>query len=216
MGLIRAQTILPYWTGLPEDVSTNVSYWQYDGSVAGAATLTEIHDRLSAAYQFIGSVLSPVIFPRLARIKMYDMGHPTPRQPLLFTPSTFTLPSTSASTTVPQEACVVMSYHGAQVSGSSPARQRGRMYLGPLTSGAIDPGSSTKFPTIHANTMTAVVNFASALRTPINGAASVVWSQYSPTDGDHATVVGMWVDNEPDTQRRRGVRATARTVLDLS
>lgn len=57
----------------------------------------------------------------------------------------------------------------------------------------------------------AVTAFGTALRAASIGAASWTWVQYSTKLGVATAVSQGFVDNEWDTQRRRGKRSTART-----
>lgn len=46
--------------------------------------------------------------------------------------------------------------------------------------------------------------------------ASLIWQWriWSPTNNNSVLIDNGWVDNAWDTQRRRGVEATARTIFD--
>src|SRR4051794_21125091 len=48
------------------------------------------------------------------------------------------------------------------------------------------------------------------------GGADVDWVAYSPTTGDHWDVSHVWCDDEWDVQRRRGLRASTRTLNTVS
>jgi hypothetical protein len=48
------------------------------------------------------------------------------------------------------------------------------------------------------------------------GGVNVDWSVYSPTTGQNNAITNLWVDNEWDTQRRRGLRPTSRSVATIN
>ena len=218
MALIRAQVILPYFTGLPEDVATNTLYFATGGGVVGPPASgpeqTEIVLRLQAAYNEVATYIAPIVSRPLTRIKLYDMADTPPRQPLT---GEFDLNLTAGGGTasLPLEVAAVLSFHTTFLSGVPNARRRGRIYVGPLTPLVIGPGTATQFPTFLAAFITAMQDFATALATPVNPLEVVAWHQYSPTTGDSSIVIGGWVDNEADTQRRRQARATIRNTFTV-
>lgn len=96
------------------------------------------------------------------------------------------------------------------------ARRRGRIYLGPLNdtatnatgggTSAIRPSSAFR----SSVTRSAKENLAAAVTS-----AGWIWAVFSPTAWAMGTIHHVWVDDAFDTQRRRGVAATARTTLAL-
>lgn len=90
------------------------------------------------------------------------------------------------------------------------ARRRGRIYLGPFGQTVLGTTAVTSDRPLAA-AVTAIANAATALATATAGAV-VPWVIYSPTNGSGAVVTDGWVDNAFDTQRRRGVAATSRTL----
>jgi hypothetical protein len=119
---------------------------------------------------------------------------------------------------LPDEVACALSFHSAYGSdaefapGSRPrSRDRGRVYIGPLTDQAI-----------HVNTTTNEIMLVQALRTTVAEAAnrlkgmSANWSVWSRRRAAIAPVVAGWVDDRFDSQRRRGDAATARSMFDSS
>jgi hypothetical protein len=208
---IKAQVVLPYYSALPEDVTSNTFHFFVPTTPATSAELGEIVNRLDAFYHGFDDRLAAVISrTNGAEVRLYDMADPEPRQPL-DPPWGFLIDAAAGGTNLPNELSLVLSFHSAFVSGVPNARRRGRVYLGPFTSTQSDPGSNTAFSRPSATLVSAVAAAAPLLNTQI--AEPLDWAQYSPTNDALLPVVGGWVDNEWDIQRRRGVTATARTTF---
>jgi len=111
----------------------------------------------------------------------------------------------SASESGPREVALCLSYYAEQ----NVPRRRGRLYIGPFTDAAMEIRPPA------GNAIGAVASLAPALAAV--GGADVDWCLYSPTN-DVATagatklrtITNWWVDNEWDTVRSRGRRATSR------
>lgn len=133
---------------------------------------------------------------------------------------TWTLGAVGASgNDLPHEVCMVCSFHAdttnaLEESGITrpAARRRGRMFVGPLHN-AIGVGTDSMprpLPALVSSLVEASRFLASPdPAEPLDDAILQVWSR---TDAQVRDVVGGHVDNEFDTQRRRGMEATARTV----
>lgn len=141
-----------------------------------------------------------------AQVKLYHMTDAHPRVPRIVP---FTLGASAGSDAgLPSETAVCLSYKG---TAPNPRRGRGRVYIGPLHSNVI----LLEAPNIHMNNQL-VTSMTRAARFLIDDGASTratrgVWSVYSSRDNELYDVTTAWVDNEFDTQRRRGHRATARS-----
>lgn len=131
----------------------------------------------------------------------------------------------SPGTTVnlPTECAAVLSFHAdlsgiAEESGVSRprARRRGRVYIGPLTTGALQNGGNTGAGANPAPRLATA--FLDAMRTQAVAMAAAAeldgwrWSVWSRSDVTLRDVVAGWTDDAPDTQRRRGQAAAARVV----
>lgn len=91
------------------------------------------------------------------------------------------------------------------------ARRRGRIYLPPLNQSAVAAGSSPARPS--AGLLGTAASVASRLKNTADSIqAGGGWAVFSPTSGTWTLVDGGWVDNRFDTQRRRLVDATARSL----
>jgi hypothetical protein len=93
-------------------------------------------------------------------------------------------------------------------SGRNSPRTRGRLYLGPLDRSVISSGTGdVRFGTTYRQAVNAAM---SALRSA--DSAGLAWGVWSETGGLLSYPIdGGWTDDAFDTQRRRGVKAAART-----
>lgn len=207
---IRAQVVIPYDTGLPRDVITNTLYFETAtpaGLVAGA---DELAPMLTAFYETIYDVSNRAashIAWAGAYVNFYDMADPEPRPPY-----TVSMPITAQTGTsaLPAECALVLSFNGGDPAGVPRARQRGRIYLGGW--GALANTASPGRPS--SGVITDVISAATQLLADVSGGTdTIAWCVYSATAGNvYYPIVGGWVDDAWDTQRRRGVSATSRTT----
>ena len=206
MVMIRAQVILPTFSSLPEHDVTNTFHFQsagaLDDTVATAITLM-----LSDFYDGVDGILSRVVAVGDAEVKYFDITAAPPRDP--WNPGWgFPISPNPANGGLPEEYAIVLSLHAALPH--SP-RRRGRLYLGPLSDATLSLGTTSAFCAVAATTVSAIATAAEALM-DASQTASIPWCIYSPTDDVCREVTGGWVDNSPDTQRRRGHDATSRTL----
>jgi hypothetical protein len=141
----------------------------------------------------------PPMFRQVVTLRVYNLEQPPERlaheRPIN---------TTGAGTTgnpLPRDVALCMSFF----SHRNLKRRRGRIYLGPLTTGTLDP--QTGRPVQHVIT---AIN-AAAQRLANEGAGdNCDWAILSPTDADAKPVTAGWCDNEWDTQRSRGFSANNR------
>lgn len=209
MPLVRCQVRQRYFSDLPADIITNTIYFWSPTSPVPTGDLDEMRDRIHDAYQFIDNYM-PTLLQSPGAIRYYDMSQPEPRVPIREDTLTLTYVGT---TSLPLETSLVLSFRGEYDSGTPNARRRGRLYLGPWTTAAAQVSSASEFPRPAAVAITAVQNFARALAQPLT-TASVEWHVRSETTGGSVPVLRAWVNNEWDTQRRRGVDPTSRNEID--
>jgi len=217
---LRVQSVFPMFSGLPKDVITNTTHWLWDDeglwdTIDGAKI--EIAARLGAFYSAAyNSMRADYVLWNNARIDVINLGDPPPRvvhsQPL-------TVAATGGpfSSQIPTEVAICVSYHAAPTSGVPRGRLHNRFYLGGLAQ-AIIGSSGTTFPRIDGPRITAITGALTALL--VANGDGIEWRQYSGVSstepgGVLREIVGGWVDNSPDTQRRRSVNANARTVWGL-
>lgn len=200
MGIIRAQVRIPASTTVPEDMVTNT--WHLFSSDLGASNLGTITTALKNFYDGWASRRSPTAAWTSATVRFYDLEEPEPRVPLLENP--LGLSATVGTATLPRETCLCLSYSADLVSGTNPARRRGRIFLGPLAQVGIGvDGRPTSAP------LTEIRDAADAFLA-VTTTAAWTWRVYSPTSGTSFLVTHGWVDNEYDTQRSRGMKRTTR------
>lgn len=209
---IRAVVTIPYTTGLPADVSTNVFHAFTDGldPVGDQLTLmTALRDFYILDTGVPGTSVG-VYYGNLAsrtanacRVELFDLDDLPPRQPI--DELTFTLPAAGAVGQTPPEVALCMSFQGAPVSGVPQARQRGRVYLGPFHGNVV---ATTGRPN---TTLTSqVATSGGRLIGALDNAGGPIWAVYSRVDDALVQVTDGWVDDEFDTQRRRGRERTTR------
>lgn len=215
MPLMLHQVTMPYVTGLPADVSVN-TFWTSGGTdpEAQAATafaaLVNFYTEPQSTGDTVGYFLSAYISreDNVCSVRSYDWTDPEPRAPRHV--GTFTLPTAGNLTSLPFEVALCLTFQGENASGINQQRRRGRIYLGPLGGGSVVMGSNVP-PAPSATFMTTVADAAEGLSAALSAPAAQ-WVVHSRVSSNNAPVVGGWIDNEFDTQRRRQVRATARTV----
>lgn len=130
--------------------------------------------------------------------RIYKMSDPEPRRPKATKSKTVT-----ASTALgPREVALCLSFY----AGDNVPRRRGRLYLGPWTSSAMNE-RPTSVP----------INLVSTLAQGLAdlGGPNVQWVVHSPTDNEFHNVTYRWIDNEWDTIRSRGRKATVRNGAQL-
>lgn len=218
--LMRVQVIIPLDGAVPEDYCVNTWHFDGDDNVQGTTTQQYVDAVDSLLTAFYGAI-APSVFPTQvsdpATAKVYDMRDPEPRVPI----GEFTIPyATSGATMLPGEVAICVSMRANYESGVPNARRRGRIFLGPIASTAGVVVNSQLRPSAAVRT-----TIANAMATMIDGVdaqpgEAVKPAIYSPTtdltqslDDAFNDVVGGWIDDAFDTQRRRGCAPTARTLF---
>lgn len=235
VGLYKAVIQLPSQSGMPEDDIINDLYFFSD--IAGDShndAADNLQVRLAAFYNAVGTGaiddLANFMGDQVTRaasgcaFNFYYQDFVSP--PALWgspvAVRNWTLDAGASSTNLPTEVAVVASFHGdltnvpeTEANPSPPpaiirpaARKRGRIYLGPfMINGGVESGPSNDLAP------------NAALRNTITGACvdlmgandDYEWVVYSPTTPAVWTVVGGYIDNAFDTQRRRGTAPTDRS-----
>lgn len=126
----------------------------------------------------------------------------------------FTLVAPPDSSPLPAEVAITMSFNAAfgtdlEESGSMrpKARDRGRIYLGPLNILTLSEEGTTHEGFITPNCKQTIAEAGAGFLADLDLATWCVWSR---ADAALKPVVAGYVDNAFDVQRRRGVRSTAR------
>lgn len=220
MAIVRAQVTLPYTTNLPRDVAVNTFHFAMstaDDTGAGnvADDLIEFYNT-SAGGATVANYLSAQITRATngCTVEFYDRAAPDGEPP--FYAEAFTLGAAGSVNSLPAEVALCTSFVG-QTTGDLPLRRRrGRVFIGPLAVGALETGSGiVGNPTDQfVTTLSAATErLAEAYYSSPGGIDFIVFSRLSATG---SKVARGWVDQEFDTQRRRQVRATQRTIWDLT
>lgn len=219
--VLLAQMTFAHDSGLAEDVAVNTFHFLHHGLVDDFDNVRDMvrdfYDAIPAgSAQRVSASMSSALSGAWT-LKLYDLTDAMPRVPKAT--YTGTLAGLGGGgQNLPSEVALCCSWKAAVSSGEAAARFRGRTFVGPLSAtNALGPSGIAR---PDATFLTSVVNAGKALVAA--GAASVVYDfvVYSPTrpgapgSGAKAAVItGGWVDNAFDTQRRRGEKATARTVF---
>lgn len=212
MAIYRSQIVIPTASQLPSDVVTNTLHWlDPDGAYgynAAIATLTVLIGNFYEAVYSSGHGMADYMRPANGTIRWYNLEDPAPRPPTIV-PWGAT-PITQSSTNVPAETSCVLSFQAERLAGAVQARRRGRIYLGGLGTGWVGNSTAATPPRLATSAVNEVGNAANTMRLGVPGALQwVVWSE---TGNSYAIVTNGWVDQEPDTQRRRGWAPAGRDV----
>lgn len=209
----RCQAVLARVSGLPADAIVNTFHF-VAGATLSAADLTALTGRVidfyTAAAPGNASALANRMSPLLAAtghaVKVYDLTMPTPRPPVKTQGFSMVL---NASGEMPAELAIAVSYRAALVAGTTAARRRGRIFVGPWRTselGSVVAGDLR----VASGTVTALLNAAKQLRT-VSAAAGTPWCVFSRSDLTFADISRVSVDDAWDIQRRRGATPTTRS-----
>jgi hypothetical protein len=225
MGQILAVAILPKKSGLPVDAVQNSFAFTSATAPITTAEQIAITDAVIAFYNTNGSLAVPVAHwlsesmdtgVSKAKVELYDLtGHldGSPHGSPIRT-TLFTLAAVGAGS-LPDEMSVCLSYHsdfGTDVEEAGvtrpKARDRGRIYVGPLAGNVTSQDATTKEVFVTPNVRTTLLDGAAALI-----AATPSWCVWSRASAALKPVTGAFVDNAFDVQRRRGQKATVRDSI---
>jgi hypothetical protein len=210
-GLTTAQVVFQGTSNLPTDRYVNTFHFRtvaFPAPPLQEAVEDEIVTRLTAFYndeygEFgIHTYLSVLIHREAdtSQFRLYDMGEAEPREPHVHT---WTLDAASSGGRQPQEAALCASFYGDR----NIPRQRGRVYIGPFENHSTD-GATARPTTALQNT----VKGAMQALADSNGLCEWVTLHHTSLVAGMHPVTAGWVDNEWDTQRRRGLKATSRVT----
>jgi len=205
----QAQVIFAGLSGAGEDVFTNTFHFRNDNIIGDQIEVADrLADDLAEFYGAIpvGAPTNVTIASRLSSltispditIKVYDLGLAAPRFPQVRTRTLTGLSATAQASEV--SVCLSL------VSAQNSARNRGRIFLGPL---------STNAGIVEDNGFRPSIDFSRSILASwvrLQGKAEHTPCVYSRTDNQMKPISGAWVDNAFDTQRRRGLDATKRYV----
>lgn len=194
MSKIRVQVITRRQTDLARDHIVNtVHFDDFNIDPTGGTNWKAFADDVKAVFQN----RSGVPFGYGVETKVYDMADAKPRPVKASSPWAQGLAGFS-SEFAPREVALCLSYF----SERNLPRFRGRIYLGPWAAAPERPTS-------------AQIAAVKALSTGLEGIGGpdVDWGLWSPTRAAFSKITAGWVDDEWDTIRSRGLRATSRNVF---
>jgi len=233
MAYARCNVIYHKESALPEDECVNTYHFLTDdGAVLTPTTASQIAGKLAAAlydaagggfplHYFMSSEVSRVNLPT---IKVYDVDGGSPRAEETMAG----LQAAGSATAIPSEAALCLSYHADLTdlleyaaddddADANPerirARARGRIFWGPVATNGI-MGSPSRPSNDLRNALVDLGNRLLAFNdAPLANGTVASWGVYSREAGVMTVATGGWVDNQWDTQRRRGVKASVRTTF---
>lgn len=212
----QVQLILPMYTGLPRDVIVNTFHFLGDDeqSAEDVSILLapDFVTLINGCYGTSTPSKSPYVKWADGKIKVYDLSQPKPRVPA---EAAVVTAAGSESTTVPTEVACVATFRAAPEAGTIYQRLYNRVYLGGIANSWMSPAGGATFPRFSPTKVAAVAAAFEAFHAAVGGPSEIPrWMQKSSASGldELRPIVGGWVDDGPDTQRRRSVLASARTV----
>lgn len=199
---LLCQAIMGATTGLPKDRVINTFHFE-----TGTELAPTIADHLQTFYDSWSEWISPAVSRGDGEsfFVFYDMSDPEPRTPIYA--QLMSLEDELSSSSLPLEVALCLSYRAEYASGGPSPRRRGRIYLGPWVGEAADMVGS--YPRPQGTLLTTIAENASLLAGALEDDVAN-WKVYSRVDNVLRNVIGGWVDNEWDTQRRRGRAASNR------
>lgn len=204
MPALRAQVIIKTTDGVAENFITNSWCFRAPDVFSGAPL---IRPALEQFYNTMVNAYPAKVAQNAHEIKWYELPGPgRPNYPFLVT--TFNLTSLPVGPSLPSEVALCLSFQAVKFAGEPQARKRGRIYFGPLDESANSDGRPT------AGWLTGLAGAGQTLKDDVEAlGANYHWCVWSETNQTEVPVDNGWVDNSWDTQRRRGVDPTSRTVF---
>lgn len=225
MTIYKAQVHLASISALPRDDVVNTLYF-FRASDATGAQLDQLGDDISNFYLTDSGTQAAPLKSYLAhdrdygtnkcRVDFYLMPATPGRTGPPVRSRTFTLGSPGTVQNLPQQDAVVLSFHGDLSGVTFPARHRGRIFLGPLNVTSMEEAAGgTAAQTVAALLQQDMGKAASHWLGSVAAGHGNSWAVWSHTDWASHTVVGGWVDDRFDTQRRRLERTSGRTTYTV-
>nr|CRY97692.1 hypothetical protein [uncultured prokaryote] len=211
MAQVSAQVILKTTDNVPANFVTNTYHFRLtEDSSYGVdrhqLSSEEVAPALVGLYDDLSGVLGNLAQTG-HRIKFVDVEDPHPQYPYYEHTWGFANPINQAA--LPHEVCVVSSFEADIESGKNQASRRGRVFLGPISLSQCDNDGRLK-ATARSTIADAFHDFTGDEDNV--GISGWEWCVYSRTLSEFVNVAMGHVDNAFDTQRRRGISATVRTV----
>jgi hypothetical protein len=193
MAVCRMQCAFGADTGLPRDRFVITPHFRTSfGADTGDDVDALAEDLATGLLNFVGNGTGREIVARA-----YSAQDPPPNLPLAVA---IRNPNGFVASTLPRELALCLSFY----SEFNLPRRRGRLYVPvPLLSTGTTAGVRP------SGTMIEKMQTLVPLFTGLGG-ADVDWCVYSRADDEARPVTNVWIDDEWDAQRRRGLASTAR------
>lgn len=189
-----------------DNVGANYATNSWSFMATDLTALAQVHAQLAVFYQGIDAFMSSLV--RSANgleLTSYARADTKPRAPVMV--DRYTL-NPLGSAPLPTEVALCLSFQAAKISGSPQSRRRGRVYIPFMDEAYSDTAGR---PT--SGLVTGLATEAQAFLAASDAAVPWSWHVWSTVGLFGAAVADGWVDNEWDTQRRRGRKATSRTTF---
>lgn len=204
---VYAQVTLLAASGNSEDNLSNIFAAESPGSVDA----TKGNAWRDAIKQFYEDVKAVGGMKGLAQsnhiIKYYEVPGGTPNYPVY--ENTFSFAAAPSAIDLPMEVSLCVSYANTTNNAVPRARRRGRIYLSGFGEGQNTAGRPIS--SLYQGVATAYADYALAVDA-ITDLEAGVWSR---VDGEIYEIDTVWCDDEWDTQRRRGGKATTRYSVGI-
>lgn len=211
---------------LPRDQMENVWHFSTAGAVDVSADSADITTKISNFYLVAGGTGIPSVSsfysPTLSEAvtcKFYDEDSALhPRIQLALTTFAITV---GAAPGLPEEVALCMSYYASQ----NVPRKRGRLYLGPFARPLDDTEDTSDTPSASRPDPALLTSVCDAGKALVDASSTgAKWCQRSGIGTGtlgapvviYSPVTNGWCDNEWDSQRRRRITATSRTVFSAT
>lgn len=180
------------------------------GGSRGDAISNAFHDFY--AHLVNGNIMGEAVNAIGELYRIYRLADASPRVARwAFTNPTTAFPS-PGGTPLPSEVALCLSFEAIAMPGTNRARRRGRVYLGPLTTGVFAAGSGAAIQRVDTAILAEITAAYTELRQAMEDLGYPL-GIYSPTDNLFLEPARWWVDNAFDTQRRRGESPTLRSEV---
>lgn len=206
--IIKVQARYNRVSGITADAIINTFHFviDADGRAAAVAASPGILGRVGTFYQAIQGLYPTALMATPMVLTSYTLADPIPRTPL---GTLNVVMAGTATAPLPAEVAVCLSYRGVSIPGVPPARTRGRIYLGPFSTGILSTTVAAEVRPSSANLATIRAAALNLRDTSIANATK--WVVFSPTNLSTVDVAEVSTDDAFDTQRRRGADPTVRT-----
>ena len=224
--IYRCEVVLPSTTGLPADDVTNVFHVSKATALTGSDP-TDLAESIESFYNFeptdFHNAVAKYINGSISRasgsaeVKIYQVpATPGPLGSPVFVHNWTLADKDAGANEWPNQVACVLSFHSdlTNIAQEGPgntrpaARRRGRLYIGPLMSSA---GNNASPMRVSDQFTGELLTRASELQTALSGRGET-WGVFSKSDWAIRPVTSASVDNRLDTQRRRLIKASGRTV----